>query len=599
MNYSNFKQRWNETKRALLLVWESSPKWAIYNGVLLIVKGLMPLLFIYLIKVLIDTSSALIKDGHKPSDLTDLIFILILAGVVFLINSLAGSFGNYIRERHSYFVSDNIKAKIHARTTKMNFSYFEDFHFQDIHHRAVIESSFRPARIFFGLVSLIQNIITLLIVSVVLVTLHWVVTLVVILISVPIIYIRLKNSRDLYDLRRKQTTEERKVNYYDILLTDKTFAKEVRLFNLGGLFQERYQTTISSLRSKQLNTIWIATKSETYVQILTAIALFGLYSLIALFAYKGKITEGSMVMYFLILQRGHSVLQDFLIKIANLYEDSLYLKDLFEFFDFEIKEDKQERDCYFPAPIEQGVVFENVSFKYPHSSRNVFRDFNLVINAGETLAIVGANGCGKTTLVKMLCGLYEPTSGKIKIDGIDISKIKKESISKNVSAIFQDFTLYNVSAKENIWFGDVTKSGEIEEIKSSAKVAGVDELLRELPEGYENTLGNLFEGSEMLSQGEWQRIALARSIYHNSELIILDEPTSSLDSFTEATLISHFKSITLNRTAVIISHRLNTIKIADRILMLDEKRGFEIGTHQELLDKKGAYYAMISALKHE
>lgn len=599
MNYSNIQQRWHETKRALYLVWDSSPKWAIYNGILLIVKGLMPLLFIYLIKLLIDSTTALVRHHIQTPNFNDLIFILCTAGLVFLINSLAGSFGTYIRERHSYYVNDFIKAKIHERTTKMNFSYFEDFHFQDIHHRAVIESSFRPSRIFFGIVSIIQNIITLLIVSVILVTLHWSVTLIITIISLPIIYIRLKNSRLLYNLKRKQTADERKVNYYDTLLTDKTFAKEVRLFNLGDIFKSRYQTTVKSLREKQLATIWIATKNETTIQVITAIALFGLYGLIAIFAYKGIITEGSMVMYFLVLQRGHSVLQDFLTKIANLYEDSLYLKDLFEFFDFEIKVDTNNREKHFPSPIKEGIRFENVSFKYPHSSRKVFNNFNLEIKPGETLAIVGANGCGKTTLVKMLCGLYAPTKGDIKVDNVSLNEIKKESISQNVSAIFQDFTLYNVSAKENIWFGDVSKAGEIEEIRAAANVAGVDRLLSSLPNGYNNTLGNLFEGSEMLSQGEWQRIALARSIYHNSELIILDEPTSSLDAFTEANLISHFKKITLNRTAIIISHRLTTIEIADRILMLETSGEFELGTHQQLMEKRGAYYSMIRALKHE
>lgn len=596
MQQANIKQRWHETKRALLLVIESSHKWAAYNSLLIIVKGSMPLAFIYLIKLLVDTSAQVIINRSEPVHLTNLIIYLCLAGIVFIINSLAGSIGTYIKERHSYYVQDNIKAKIHEKTIHMNFSNFENFHFQDIHHRAVSESSYRPNRVFNELISLFQNGVTLLLVSLILISLHWSVAIIVTLISLPIIIIRLKNSRSLYTLRRNQTSDERKVGYYDTLITDKTFAKEVRLFNLSTLFGQRYRDTLSDLREKQLLTIWVAAKNETLIQLLSAIALFGIYGLILYFTYLGRISQGSMVLYFLVLQRGYSVLQDFLSKVANLYEDSLYLKDLFEFFDYEVVIEEDKRLLDFPSPITQGITFENIGFKYPHSSRKVFKNFNLTIRPNETLAIVGANGAGKTTLIKLLCGLYSPTSGQIRIDGIDINKIKRESISKSISAIFQDFTLYNVSARENIWFGDVSKEGKIEEIKEAAKIAGVDNLLSNLPNGYENTLGNLFEGSEMLSQGEWQRIALARSIYHNSELIILDEPTSSLDAYTEANLITHFKSITTNRTAIIISHRLTTIQIADRILMIGADGKIELGTHAELIALNGEYFSMVKTV---
>ncbi len=598
MQQLNIKQRWHEIKRALLLVIESSPRWTLYNAILITIKGVMPLIFIYLIKLFVDTSALLISNKNRSEDLKPLIIYLCLAGIVFMINSLAGSLGKYIKERHSFYVQDNIKKKIHNKTIKMNFSNFENFHFQDIHHRAISESSYRPSRIFNELVSLFQSGITLLLVAIILVTLHWSISLIVALLSVPIIVIRLKSSRRMYLLRRNQTADERKVGYYDTLLTDKTFAKEVRLFNLSNLFEDRYRQTTNNLREKQLNTIWISAKSETIIQLISAVALFGIYGLILFFTYEGRITQGEMVLYFLVLQRGYSVLQDFLSKIANLYDDTLYLKDLFEFFDYEVIIEQDKRELEFPSPIKEGITFKNVSFKYPHSSRNVFKNFNLTIKSGETLAIVGANGAGKTTLIKLLCGLYTPTSGKILIDNTNISEIKKESISKNVSAIFQDFTLYNVSARENIWFGDVTKNGDIKEIRESAKVAGVDTLLTNLPKGYENKLGYLFEGSEMLSQGEWQRIALARSIYHNSELIILDEPTSSLDAYTEANLIHHFKSITTNRTAIVISHRLTTIQIADRILMIGENGKCELGTHEELFALKGEYYSMVKTLEN-
>lgn len=253
--------------------------------------------------------------------------------------------------------------------------------------------------------------------------------------------------------------------------------------------------------------------------------------------------------------------------------------------------------CEFPKEITQGIKFNNIGFKYRNTNTWVLQGLNFTIKPGETIAIVGANGSGKTTLIKLLAGLYEPTEGKIFVDATDWSSIRSDELAKNVSVIFQDFMLYNVSAQDNIWYGNVQGERNDELIHGAAKDAGVHNLFSSFAKGYDTTLGNLFKGSQPLSQGEWQRTALARSFYNQATLILLDEPTSSLDAFTEAKLLDHFKSITQNRTAVIVSHRLSTIKLADRIVVLDQGRMAEIGSPHELEAKKGHYKEMVDSLK--
>ena len=338
-------------------------------------------------------------------------------------------------------------------------------------------------------------------------------------------------------------------------------------------------------------------KNEFVVQVCTALALFVVIKFIAKGAIEGRVTQGQMVMYFLALYRGYSFLQELLFRISGLFEDSLFLRNFFEFVDYEVQVESPKKSAQFLNPLLMDYILKNLSFKYPNSSRHVFKNINFRIKPDETIALVGVNGAGKTTLVKLLCGLYQPNLGSIKIDGVDMANISNDCIAKNISVVFQDFMLYNVSARENIWFGNTEKKMDDDEIFESAKKSGIDDVLSGLPKGYQTTLGNLFKDSEMLSVGEWQRMALSRSFFNDAQLVILDEPTSSLDAFTEAKLIDNFKEITKGRMAIIVSHQLSTIHLADRVVVLSEKGIAEQGTMQELINKKGVFYNMVHSIK--
>lgn len=565
---------------------------------MLLVRGILPLLLLYLVKLLVDEIQVVAANPGGEDALNRLISLLIIAAAVFLTNALSASLGTLVRERQSFVISDYFDHLIHNKTTRIEYGFFEHPKYQNVFFRALHEASHRPSRIFYGIVGILQNLITLIVMGGILLMVHWSVSIVLLLVTLPVTIIRLRYARELFRFKRENTDRERKVNYYNRLLTSREFAKELRTFDLGRLFRKRYHELKNDWRQSQYKMLRSKTTREVAVQILAAIAVFSVYGLIAYRAFQGDISIGSVVLYFMALQRGYAYLQQFLGGISGLYEDSLFLNNLFEFLHLpESRSSTKSTERYpFPARMKEGIRFDNVGFHYPVNNRWVLRNVTFNIDAGETVALVGVNGAGKTTLVKLLCGLYKPVEGAIFVDGIPLDEIRWKDRIDNISVIYQDFMLYNVTARENIWFGNIRREPADKNIKDAAAQAGIDEIIENFEKGYETTLGTLFEDSEQLSPGQWQRLALARSFFNPSQIVLLDEPTSALDAFSEARLLQYIKGITENRTAMIISHRLSTIKMADRIVVLDGQHVVETGHYDELMNKKGAFYQMVESL---
>ncbi|MCU4176412.1 ABC transporter ATP-binding protein [Carboxylicivirga sp. N1Y90] len=590
------KERFTYLIQAIKLVYYSSPKWTVINILTTSLRGFIPLLLLYVVKELVDVVAQTVETNGSNINLTEVYTTVALAGIFFLLNAVSGSINALVRERQAHFVNDHIQSLIQDKTVNIPYRYFEDANYQDIFYRAINEAPYRPGAIFYSLLGLLQNLITLGIVIIILSTFHWSLIPVLLLAGVPIILFRFYYSRKLYAIKKEQTEDERKMHYFNRLLTAKDFAKELRIFNLNDTFRDKYVEVRDRLRAKQWQLSKNKTAWESMVQILSTSVLLIVFSVIILGAIKGEISNGSMAMYFLALHRGYAVLQVLLSKITSLYEDNLFLKNFFEFQKISLPSEESTK-ADFPSPLNNGITFNDVSFKYPNTKRWVFKNINLHIPSGKTIALVGENGSGKTTLVKMLAGLYQPSNGNIKLDNVDINNIKHEELAQNISVIFQDFMLYNMSASDNIRFGNVKRPFEADNIIKAANEAGIHNVFNGLPKGYDTTLGTLFKDSEMLSRGEWQRTALARSFYNEAQLVILDEPTSSLDAFTEASLIKHFKQIIHGRTAIIVSHRLTTISMADIIVVLKDDGIAEYGEYQHLMQTKGELYRMIESLK--
>lgn len=592
------KKSWLQVKTILSYIWQGSPVLSLVNSFFVIIRGVLPLLLLYLVKLLVDEIQNVVINDTAIHDYSRLIVILISAATLFLINALSASFGTLLKEKQSYVISDFFDKLIHDKTTSLSYSFFEYPRYQNVFYRALNEATIRPSRVFYGVLGIIQNVITLLVIGGVLIMVHWSVFIFLLIVTVPVGVIRFRYARDLFRFKRENTVVERKVNYYNRLLISPDFAKELRAFDLGSLFRDRYETFKSDWRKKQYKMLVKKTRNEVIVQFLSSASFFLVYGLIALRAYMKEITIGEVVLYFLALQRGYSYLQEFLGRINMLYEDSLFLDNLFEFL--QLKEPDNSSVVsgirQFPKPLKKGLELRNIGFHYPSNDKWVLKDLNFEIKAGETVALVGVNGSGKSTLVKLLCALYQPVEGSILVDGIPLNQITNAERVNNISVIFQDFMLYNVTARENIWFGNIRNNPDDQSVSDAAAKAGIDQVITGFFNGYDTTLGTLFDGSEQMSPGQWQRLALARSFFNDSQIIILDEPTSSLDAYSESKLLSYIQSITANRTALIISHRLSTIKMADRIVVLDGHKIVESGTYEGLMKSEGFLFQMEQAL---
>ena len=387
--------------------------------------------------------------------------------------------------------------------------------------------------------------------------------------AVPYFFVRLQQSNRLYAWERDRTPLQRKAWYVNTLLTQATAAKEVRLFDLGPRLRGWFLDARSVLRLERiaLERRWVL--AGLAAQIVGVAGVFGVYSFVAVQTYQGLLTLGSLVMYFQAVQRASGFLEGLGWSVSSLYESNLFLSSLDEFLGVQSRLPESSHPKQIPRPITQGLTFDRVSFQYPDEERVAIRDFTLTIKPGEHVAFVGANGAGKTTLVKLLCRLYDPTGGRITIDGTDIRDYPIADLRGAVSGIFQDFVKFQLSAKDNIALGVRASDVDLATVTQAAKQAGVHEAIERLPNGYESLLGKLFDGGHELSIGEWQKVALARAILRDYQILILDEPTSAMDAKAEAELFERFHELAQGRIAILISHQLSTVKMADRIFVVD------------------------------
>ena len=385
------------------------------------------------------------------------------------------------------------------------------------------------------------------------------------------------------------TESERQSNYFHTLLTTEPHAKEIRLFNLGSLFSQWFQTLRTKIRREKIHLATQQSRIDLITNGSATLAVCVACGITAHQTIQGAITLGGFVMYYQAFGRGQGFLRELLSNLIGLYENSLFLQDFYQFLDLKPTIVEPEDPKPLSPGWKTGIRLENVSFNYAHSQRSVLKNINLTIEPGEVVAIVGANGAGKTTLIKLLCRLYQPTMGTITLDGVDLGDYSLVELRRQISVLFQDYIHYQLTVKENIWLGDIEVEPDSERIWAAAHAAGAHPTIDRLPHGLDTRLGNWFEQGEELSIGQWQKIALARTFLRDARLVILDEPTSALDPQAEAEVFARFRQLVQGRTAIIISHRLSTIKMVDRILVLSDGQLAESGSHEQLMQQQGLY----------
>jgi ATP-binding cassette subfamily B protein len=392
-----------------------------------------------------------------------------------------------------------------------------------------------------------------------------------------------------YNIARWGSRLLRRMNYLVTLLTTDSYAKEVKLFGLGRYFIDRYRLIGNTYYGSQRRQVVRRYLVGFLWGNLSTIATSVTYLYVALQAILGKLTLGDLTLYTTAAQSVQSSIQGILGGFSGMYEHNLYLSNLFELMETKSVLPTPANPLPVPNPVRGEITFDHVSFAYPGATENALTDLSFTVSAGETIAIVGRNGAGKTTLFKLICRLYDPTDGRLLIDGIDIRDTDPAQLRAQIGGMFQDYVTYQATAAENIGLGHLDAIADREAILKASRQAGSDGLITGLPQGYETALGKWFDAGVNLSGGEWQKVALARAFMRDARILLLDEPTSALDAQAEYELFERIHSLTRGRTAVYISHRFSTVRRADRILFLEHGRLVEQGTHEQLMRLNGRY----------
>lgn len=576
-------------ERALRLVWQSAPGWTAANSGLILIQGLLPLVSLYLMKLIVDGVTAGLLAPEKTDSLKKVILLILLAAAVALFAAGCRSLSEIVKEAQTQVVTDHVADVIHGKSVAVDLSYYEDPKYYDTLHRAQQEATYRPTSIMNSLMQLGQSGISLLALAGLLISFRWWFAAMLFVATVPGVLMRLKYARQMYNWQRQHTQAERRAYYYHWMLTDGGHAQEIRLFGLGSLFMDWFRELRKRLRVEKLQISARRSLADLITQASATLAIFGALAFVAYQTVEGIITIGDMVMYYGAFQRAQGSLQEIWSSLTTLYEDNLFLANLNEFLDLKPELVEPGTPAAFPRPIKEGISLDRVNFRYPTGERTVLEDINLQILPGQMVALVGENGSGKTTLIKLLCRLYDPVSGTIAIDGIDLRQFDPIAMRREVSVILQNYARYCLTARENIWLGDISLPAHDDKILAAARQTGADDFIQKLPRGYKTVLGHEFEDQGELSQGEWQKVALARAFLREAQLIILDEPTSWMDARAEYEIFKSFRHMFNDRMVLLISHRFSTVRLADYIFVLENGRIIESGAHGELVQRGGKY----------
>jgi ATP-binding cassette subfamily B protein len=582
------------SRRALGLVWTTSRTLTVALGSLTLVAGVLPAGMAFVGALIIDAVVAAAQVYRETGNAEFMPVFSLVALEALIVAVLAGA------QRGISLCQALLRAQLGQRVNVMilekaitlELAQFEDSEFYDKLTRARREASSRPLSLVNRTFGLAQNLVSLLSYGVLLVQFSPWAVVVLIIAGLPSFIAEARFSGEAFTLFRWRSPDTRMQIYLETVLAREDNVKEVKLFGLGPLLLQRYRDIYERLYSRDRS---LAIRRDGWGFVLGLIgtgALYGAYAWIAAVAVMSRITLGQMTMYLMLFRQGQSAVSAILSAIGGMYEDNLYLSTLYEYLETPAHMPLEKTAISAdrgPSP-EDGIHFQGVSFTYPGASQPALRDIDLHIRPGESLALVGENGSGKTTLIKLLTRLYRPDSGRILLDGVDLDSWEEDALRQRIGVIFQDFSRYQFLVGENIGVGDVRYFDEEERWQEAAKKGMADGIIGELPQGYKTQLGKWFKGGQELSGGQWQKIALSRAFMRSeADILVLDEPTASMDAAAEATIFEHFRKLTKNRVAILISHRFSTVRMASQIVVIENGRIIERGSHEELMELDGHY----------
>ncbi len=582
--------------RALRLVWAADGKGALGLVALTLLQATLPAAMAWVGKLIID---ALVQASKTPSEaaraqvLTYVSWELGLA----LAALILGRAQAYVREVLRVRLGNLINERIIEKALTLELAHFEDSTTYDLMQNARREASSRPLSLAMAGVTVAKNLVMLLSFAGLLWSVAWWSVVVLLFAAVPSFFAETKLSSKAFRLYSWRAPEGRKLAYLEWLLTRDLAAKEVKLFGLGPLVQGRYRALFAKFLGEDRALARTRLLWGTVLGLLSAGAFYACYWAVADKAARAEISVGDLTLSLAAFRQGQAAFEAVLSAVAGLYEDALFMSNLDRFLTLPTKGEAARVSPPLSLPSgPQPIEFKGVSFRYPGKDGFALRDVNLTLRPGEKLALVGENGAGKSTLVKLLLRLYEPTEGQVLYGGVDVRDVDVAELRKRFGAVFQDFVRYQFTAGENVGLGEPSKLEDTAAVRAAAEAGGAADVIATLPKGYETVLGVWFEKAQELSGGQWQKLAVSRAFMRDAQVLVLDEPTAAIDAEAEVALFERFKKLAQERSAIIISHRFSTVRMADRIAVLEGGKVTELGAHEELV-AKGGRYAKLFALQ--
>lgn len=572
--------------RALELVWTTSRRLTLILAVLTIAAGVLPAAIAYIGQLIVDGVVAAMQ-SDAPDTRGVLLLVLLEALVVV---AVAGSQRGISASQSLLraLLGQRVNVMILEKALTLQLSNFEDSEFYDKLTQARREASSRPLSLVNRTFGLAQNAISLVSYAVLLFGFSpWAVVILVVA-GLPSFFAEAKFSGDAFRLFRWRSPETRMQMYLETVIAREDSVKEVKLFQLGPRLLKRYRDIFDRLFVEDRRLTLRRDSWGFVLGLLSTAAFYGAYVWIVVATIQGEITLGAMTMYLMLFRQGQSAVAASLTAISGMYEDNLYLSNLYEYLGQPVL--ARDGNAESGPDPSRGLEFEDVSFSYPGSDVPALTNISLQIRPGRSLALVGENGSGKTTLIKMLTRLYEPTGGRILLDGLDLRDWSVQALRQRIGVIFQDFGRYQFSVGENIGAGDVRHIDDEERWRAAAKTGMAAPFIDAMPDGYNTQLGRWFKDGRELSGGQWQKIALSRAFMRSdADILVLDEPTAAMDAASEAEVFEHFRSQSKTKMTILISHRFSTVRAADHIVVIQHGRIVEQGDHQSLLALNGQY----------
>jgi ATP-binding cassette subfamily B protein len=570
------------------LVWQASPALTFWSAIFYLILGITPAISAIITQILFDG----VLLGIREQSIAPIWLPVCLQLGLNVLSRICTVVGVVMRGLLRERVSDHVQEMVLRKANTLDMEQFENSEYYDTLRHATDEANYRPSTMITQTFDLLRTFVTLCSMLFLIAHLSWWLVLVALIVPIPSFISSSRYSWKDYILARRQSPERRIQNYYTQLLTIDQHIKEIRLFNLGNFFLTRFKANAEKL-FEEFKRVTLPRAVYSLLWSLLSIGANSLiYLYIALQAVLRRITFGQLSKFVTAANSAGQSFQSILDGVTDTYENSLFVDLLFEFLAYEPKILPPEQPVLlelYPEKSGLDIEFRDVSFTYPGKQQPALQHVSFVLRAGETGALVGSNGAGKTTLVKLLARLYDPDEGEILLNGRNLKAYDPAELRKYLGVIFQDFVRYHMTARENIGIGRVSQIEEREQIIAAARKSGADGFIERLNKGYDAMLGRWFEKGVELSGGQWQKVALARAFMRDAPLLILDEPTSALDAEAEYEIFTRFRELTEGKTALFISHRFSTVRLADRIFVLEQGTIREHGSHDELIALNGRY----------